>query len=226
MREKKDFIPRKEREFLAWLKNLVSYIQGKMPDWRLPDEAFDALQNMTSDFETKFNTADDPQTRTPAAITAKTEAQKEVEKYTRVFLKGYITYNPIVTDEDRRNMALPIHDTKPTPIPPSDSHPECSTDTSVIQRVKVHAIDSMTGKKSKSYGTHGIEIIYVVQDSVIEDPNTPEETFTHSAFFTRTPAILDFHAEERGKFFCFRARWESNRGGKGPFCEILCVRIP
>jgi hypothetical protein len=68
-----------------------------------------------------------------------------------------------------------------------------------------------------------LEIRYLVQ---IDDLNTPDNTFTHSSFFTRMPAVFAFTAEQCGKFFCARMRWENTTGKKSPLSEILCVRIP
>jgi hypothetical protein len=71
-------------------------------------------------------------------VLAKTEARKIAESKIRTALKSYVTYNPAVTDEDRRNMELPVHDKKPTPVPPPATMSAGEVDFSIHQQHRVH----------------------------------------------------------------------------------------
>jgi hypothetical protein len=222
----KDYIPKKEADFRDWEAVLVGYLMGRHAQWGINEGRWMTLTGLKNDYEARYATADDPSTRTPVAVTGRKEARKRYEDALREDIGAYITRNPDVTDGDRRAMGLPLHDKKPTPVPAPTTIPELEVDFSKPQQLSIHFHDPGAHSKAKPAGVHGVELIYVVSSAAVEDPNTPEETFTRAAFFTRSPAVLDFTPEQRGKFFCTRARWENTTGKKGLLGEIACVRIP
>jgi hypothetical protein len=84
----------------------------------------------------------------------------------------------------------------------------------------------LTGKKiklrGKPKGVHGAEIRWAILDHIplnIEELHEP-------AFSTRSPFDFEFREEDRGKMFYFCIRWENTTGKKGPWSEIIAVRIP
>jgi hypothetical protein len=95
--------------------------------------------------------------------------------YLRPYVKAYLTY---ITDADKENMGLPLHDAKPTPVPPPATYPEAETDSSVIRQLTIHFKDNGSEKRAKPKGAHGAEIRWSILDHT---PATVDE-LTTSAF--------------------------------------------
>jgi hypothetical protein len=69
----KDFIPEADWKFQAWLSNFVCQIAAVGPaHYRIPEESFNKIKAEAGDFDHKFLVAVTPETRTKAAVQAKT----------------------------------------------------------------------------------------------------------------------------------------------------------
>jgi len=97
-------------------------------------------------------------------VLAKTEARKAYEKALRNLIKSFITYNPLVTNEDRNDMGLPIHSDTRTPAPVPVTFPEVELDSSVIRRLTIHYHNNGKDRKGKPYGVHGVEIKWEISE--------------------------------------------------------------
>ncbi|MDR1197444.1 MAG: hypothetical protein LBK94_00310 [Prevotellaceae bacterium] len=218
-----DFIPRQDNKFAEWLQTAVNYLNTHATAWQIPAGTMTELTALQGDFASKFETAENPATRTSAAVLVKTESRKAAEAKIRAVLKAYVTYNPAVTDEDRKSMRLPIHKTTRTPSPVATDAPDTDIDTSVIGRVTIHFFErGSRHKKAKPAGQHGAEISWVLSDT----PITRWDELIHSNIDTNSPFTLAFEHDQRGKTVYFALRWENTRGEKGPWSEIMSVIIP
>jgi hypothetical protein len=184
------------------------------------------LVALQGDYEAKYATTANPSTCTTVAREERKSARERYSSALRENLSGFVTRNPDIADGDRLAMGLPLRDKKPTTKQAPNTFPDLLADISTVQQLTIRFRDHGSLSRAKPAGVHGVELIYTLRDTVVEDPNTPEETFSRSAFFTRSPAVLNFTPEQRGKFFCTRARWENTTGKKGQLGEIVCVRIP
>jgi hypothetical protein len=155
-------------------------------------------------------------------VLEKNETRDTLKSATRRFVKGYVEYNPVVTDKDRELMGLPIHDTKPTPVTTPASFPVPTVKQPSPGTVEVNVVDSVSGRKAKPAGVHGFETAWAILDTAPVD----WEQLNHSSFSTRTPLHLTFHGADRGKTLYFALRWENTRGVKGPWSEIFSTIIP
>jgi hypothetical protein len=178
-----------------------------------------------SDYLQKYvDWADEPN-RTPA-ITARFElAEKALKPEYRQVYNAFFKTNPLASDDDLLEMGFPKRPSgERHPSPKPDKHPGCGIDTSEFRQVKIdyYEVDG-THKKAKPDGVHGVEARSAVFD-------TPREVhisdLTNSLFDTRTPLVLEFADEDRGKTLYFALRWENTRGEKGPFGPILSAVIP
>jgi hypothetical protein len=181
------------------------------------------LTVLQSDFASKFETAENPVTRTSVAVLAKTEARKAAEAKIRAILKAYVTYNPAVTDEDRRAMELPVHKTTRTPAPVATTYPDFDVDSGTIRRLILNFYDRGQKKsKAKPPGQHCAEIRWALLDT----PPASLKDLINSSVDTHTPFTLEFDENERGKTVYFCLCWENTRGEKGPWSEIQSAIIP
>jgi hypothetical protein len=166
--------------------------------------------------------AEAPATRTAGKIKAKNEAKKALEKELRQAIAEYLTHNHLLTDESREDLGLPVHDTKPTPVPVPTTVVETKVSWPAPGVVEMAFHDSESEGRAKPYGVHGAEFIYAILDT----PPAGWEELTHSVFDTRSPIRLSFANEMRRRTLYFAARWENTRGAKGPWSEIQETSIP
>ncbi|MDR3236860.1 MAG: hypothetical protein LBT48_09110 [Prevotellaceae bacterium] len=217
-----DFVPKNDRQFLGWLTLVVNYLKNKFSSWAIPESEQQHVEQLLADFAAAFEAYDNPQTSTRAALTAKKETRKAAEAGVRALLKGYVTYNPRVTDEDRNNMELPIHKTTRTHAHAPTTTPSVTVKKPAPGVVEMLFQDSESSKRAKPAGVHGAEIIWAILDA----PPAGWDSLIHSVFDTHTPYIFTFTYEERGKTLYFALRWENTRGEKGPLTEIQSTIIP
>jgi hypothetical protein len=215
----KNFIPRPDAVFNEWQGTLVNYVRVKLPVWNVPQEDFTALTTLQTDFSAKYAKAENPETRTPAAVTAKIEARNAYEKGMRTFVKEHLTNNHRVTDEDRRNMQLPIHDTKPTPVDPPKSMVLGRIDFSVHQQHTVHVEDS--AGKGRPDNAHGFE----AWRKTGGEPPTSDDDFRYAGFSPSTTLTLDYPLADVGKTVYYRFRWVNRRNQPGPWSEAVISAV-
>jgi hypothetical protein len=163
----------------------------------------------------------DPVQRTSLITFTKNEKRKVYEKLLRILVQN-LESNPLVTDDDRRSMGIVIRDTTRTPVKSPKSYPEFIIDSSIIRCLIILFWDFGSKSKAKPYGVHGAEIRWAMLDHA---PLSIDE-LVHSGFDTHSPFELTFDESERGKAVYFCLRWESTRGDKGPWSEIVMAIIP
>jgi hypothetical protein len=218
---KKDFIPEADVLFNTWQANLLSKLSAGAMAWNIPSTVIALLLTKQARWATAFAVAQDPATRTKGAVKEKQEARKDYESELRKQLKAYVTYNPLISDRQREDMALPIHKTTYTRAPVASDSPWLKARTDLLRHVTFDYGGSETSK-AKPDGQHGMEMVW----EITSEKPSHVRNLTHSVFATRSPLTLEFDEEERGRTLWYAARWENTRGEKGPWSEILRIVIP
>jgi hypothetical protein len=152
----------------------------------------------------------------------KNEARKVLKAECRVFVMGYITYNPDVTDDDRREMGTPIHSKTRNPAPIPADRPIIGTSAVDNRKIAVVLRDLATGKRGKPQNVHGAEIVFEIRD----DPPAVGEDLRNSTVVTVTKKVYVFAEYERSKHVYFAARWENGSTKEGPWSDIVSAIIP
>jgi hypothetical protein len=220
-----DYLPRKDKDLLAWVTNFLAILASILPRIEFPAEVHARLTTLLNTFRTKLGIAEAPATRTKAAVKDKNLARDALEKETRQAIKEHLNFNHLVTEVDRENLGLPIYKTTRDPSPVATTYPAGRADTSMLRRITIHFADQSDGEetaRAKPVGQHGAEIRWAISDTPIVDV----EDLTHSSFDTRTPFTLEFKGHERGKTIYFCLCWENTRGEKGPWSPIESAIIP
>ena len=220
----KDYIPKKEVVLHDWGKNLVKVTGAKGILWQIPTNATQKLNASFTLYDTKYQTALDPASHTPIAVQDKNDAKDAFVGEARVYCKGYLLYNPLVTNADRDLLRLPIPDKTPTPILPPKSMPEGRADTSVRQRHTLHVIDTeeVHPRGGLPTGVAAFETWRYEGDTIPTD----DSTFTYVATSTTTTLVVDYTLAEVGKTVWYRFRWLNARSQPGPWSEIISAVIP
>jgi hypothetical protein len=113
----KKYIPTTDDNFFNFQGNLVNIVVINAPAWGIPAPSVAALVARRASFEPLYTTAQDKTTRNRADVLAFRQSRKLYEKEIRIFVKAWLMFNPLVTDEQRMEMALTIRDIEPTPRP-------------------------------------------------------------------------------------------------------------
>ncbi|MDR1575857.1 MAG: hypothetical protein LBS37_07620 [Treponema sp.] len=220
-----DYIPAKDSSFNNWIVNYTHRVQqncqGQNPVWtHIPAADVLKLVNLRGAWSDAYEDTLVP--HTPPITEAKNEARKAVQSYARVFTNKYLRNDP-VTNQQRLECGVPIRQ-PPSPVPPPKDVPELTADTSVSHRVSIHYRVLGSTKRGKPPKVAGIEIRSGVRDT---PPVTIEDDLIHSHYDTKSPLVLHFDEDSRGKRLYLAGRWEIQREGiKGDFGPVIDVIIP
>jgi hypothetical protein len=216
-----DFIPHQDGAFLEWAKTLVAYVSPKLTAFNIPQETLTPIQGQLTAYETAFEAAQNPN-RGKVDVLNKNETKETLIQSLRAFIKAYLTYNPAVSDADKENMGLPLHDGTRTPVPAPTTIPELELDSSVIRQITAHFKDAGSERRGKPAHVHGVELRWGLLDNA---PSSVED-LKNSAFDTASPYTFTFDEPDRSKALYICPRWENNKGDKGPWGEIYKAIIP
>jgi hypothetical protein len=215
------FVPKKDVLFKDWASTLILYAQQHLAAFNIQDAVFQPLLASQAAFEAAYTKALDPN-RGPVDVAEKNRTRSAFEKALRDFIKAFLEYSPFVSDADRDQMQIPIHDTTHTPVPPPETFPEYDCDTSIPNRISLHVWDAASKRKAKPEGVHGAEIRWEMR----EEAPLKAEDLSNSDFSTRTPHTFEFTGDKQGKRVYFCLRWENPKGEKGPWGAITSAIIP
>jgi hypothetical protein len=215
-----DYIPRKDTELVSWGANFGTQVTNNAPAWGIPIDEVTDLQTAITSFTALQAQADSP-SKTAIIVAEKDAARETLVKKIRAMV-NFRLKNPIITDAERIAMGLHVRDTKPTTVQVPKTRPELDIDVVDFRRLKVLFHDMGSKSKAKPYGTNGAVIVFAVLDTPPADVNV----LTRSVLATRTPHILEFTEEERGKTVYIAICWQNEKGERGPWSEIESAIIP
>jgi hypothetical protein len=216
-----DYIPHPGGQFLEWAKNFYNYASTHYSGWQTPNPQT-LLEVPLTAYAAAWEKCQNPN-RGKVDVLEKDETRKALEKACRGYYRAYIDANPQVSDRDRENLRVPIHDTTRTPSTPPTTFPVADRiDSGTLRQITLHFRDNGSNSKAKPKGVHGCEIRW----GLLEAPPASVESLAHSDFDTNSPMTLVFDESERGKTLYFCLRWEGNTGLKGPYGEIGNAIVP
>jgi hypothetical protein len=188
--------------------------------WEIPEGEVADLQTSADRFAMLHAQADSP-TNNSVIVKEKNTARAALEKKIRT-LAGFRLKNPAISHAERVALGLHARDAKPSDIPAPRSRPELNIDVLDFRRLKVLFHDMGSATKAKPYGVSGAVIAYAALDS----PPASPDALTCNALASRTPHILEFAEEERGKTVYIAICWHNVKGEKGPWSEIESAIVP
>jgi hypothetical protein len=216
-----DYIPTGDEQFLDWAGNLLAYVASHAAAWGITESKVAALQALKAAYAEKLAAAKAPN-RGKADVLAKNEARDALKAAMRPFVKAHLAYNEDVSDEDRVKMDIPIHNNKPSPVPPPSTHPDFEISTAELRQLTIHFRDEGSTHRGKPAGVHGAEICWDFRDT----PPEKIEDLHRSEYDTASPHTLRFDEGDRGKRVYICLRWENNKGEKGLWSEIMEAIVP
>jgi hypothetical protein len=218
-------IPGKDSNFDRVSGQVVDNSQQNATLWGIPPQEVTTLSTSHDSWHEKYETASNPITRTKGAIAAKDTARDSHEEILRKFLKRWIMPNDAVTDEDHRNMGLPIYKKTRERVPKSNDVPDSDGKaTGISGRVSLGWRGRKSGSKANPYGQK-VVIRYKVQP--LKDPApTHIDQLIHSLMDSRQPCELSHPEENWGDVLYFATTYQNERGEMGDWSPIGSVIIP
>jgi hypothetical protein len=215
-----DYIPGKDAELVAWSANFAMQVAENISAWEIPEQEACDLQTATTAFAALQVQAGSP-ARTSIIVAEKNAARRNLTVHIRR-LVNFRLKNPVITDAERVAMGLHVHDATPSNIPAPVSRPELDIDVLDVRRLKVVFHDMGSTRKAKPYGVSGA----LIACATLDTPPASPDALTRSVLATRTPFILEFTEEERGKTVYVAICWQNGKGRKGPWSEIESAIVP
>ena len=216
----RDFIPRKNAELVAWSVNFVAQIEANAEQWDISAEEVNGLKASVNDFALLFAQSDSP-AKSPIIRAQKNAAAKTLIAAIRA-LAGFKLKNPAITPSQRVALGLRAYAVGASVIPAPSTRPEFDIIVRDVRRLAVSFRAMGASGYARPYGASGAVIAYAVLDA----PPVALGELTSSVLATRTPYMLEFSEEERGKRFYVALCWQNRKGEKGPWSNIASAIIP
>jgi len=222
-----NYIPVKDSDFDIWQKNIVAQVTANQVAWGIPAAIVASINAPKTLWETKYAPTTNPQTCTSAQTQAKNDARKAYESFLRKLVDGALLYNPMVSDEQRREMRLHVHDKKPSPAPVPTSWPLMVLLSGKGNQVNIvfkqEPDESGTSRRAKPEHVARFEVCYKIGDPApVDATDCPNK---ESA--TRSPLILTFKGADLGKKLYVYGRWINTRNQPGPWTALpMAIIIP
>jgi hypothetical protein len=221
-----DYIPSNDAEFDNWYKNLCQFVTGKTtgdpPEWtHIPASEVKLLTDNYLVWRVAYIPTLKP--HTPAETLAKNEARKTIKSgIIRPFVGQWLMWKQ-VTDKEREEAGVHVQKSRRSVIPPPSTVPELEPRAGVPRQIVVPYRDKGSTRRGKPRDVHGIEVRHAFLD---HEPRNIKE-LANSSFDTKSPLILNFGEEDRGRRVYMAGRWEIEREGiKGEFGDIVSAIVP
>ncbi|MDR2139992.1 MAG: hypothetical protein LBP50_10655 [Tannerella sp.] len=215
-----DYIPKKDSELVPWSANFTAGITANAAAWNITPEEVKELQTADASFAALQAQADSP-VKNAVTVAKKNAARKALVAKIRG-LAGFRLKNPVITDAQRVALGLHVRDTNPSNISIPPTRPELDIAVIDFRRLKVLFRDMGSSSKAKPRGISGAVIAY----AVLAAPPAGPDALTRTVLATRTPYILEFTGEERGKTVYIAVCWQNSKGQRGPWSEIGNAIVP
>jgi hypothetical protein len=173
-------------------------------------------------YETLLKLHNDPLKRTPVVEAKLKEAKAALEEAYREFYS--YCRSRAVTNDDRVAMGMPVYDSTNTPVLKPTSWPLPKLDTSVVRKITVHYIDSVSNSRGKPDGVHEAVLRWQVFDKPRQITSLKE--LSETAFKSSGPFEILFDESQRGMFFYCCMCWSNTRSVEGDYSRIENATIP
>jgi len=225
------YLPAKDSDLVEWGTNLLrlASMTENYERWRImpPTEQY---ANLLEDYTVKLEFS---KSRNPLDIVSKNTARALFEKESRNFVQGFLARNVNLTDRDRRELGIPLHDTIPTNIPVPVTQVEGTLNFRGLGLIEVRDLRPATDKPDARAG-HGVRIYYGILGESSENTSdkfrlnaapTHGSDLPHSVFTRKKRHLFEF-TKDRGKEVFFSMRYENSKGEAGPWGKVYQAFIP
>jgi hypothetical protein len=219
-----DWIPGADAAFDAFYENYCRIVGlrtgGPSPEWtHIPPVRVTELNDGRAVWFAAYDKLRGA--HTSGDVLAKNEAGAAGRRVLRGFNNEFILYSSLVSDQDRVDLGNRLRN-PPSPISSPVTRPEFTIRLLDLRRLGLFFWNQGSASRAKPYGMNGA----VVYWAVLGRPPAGIEELTNTALATRSPYILEFTDQQRGKMVYIAMRWQNKTGKEGPASEIQNSIIP
>ena len=218
----KSYIPRSDKDFLVWSKNLVGYAMANFARWGVIDPK-DMLEIPLEDFENKLTNANLPNAGS-IDKKLKSEARQILERAERAYVQGFLARNPKISLEDRSYLNLPTYDRTPTVVadPTGQAIVKISFPARTQLSVQIVPVGEIQQDARAHYGCRVYYGVYAAGDQ----PPADGRDLRESVFTRKKKELFTFMPSDSGKTAWFCVRYENSKGKAGPWGAMDSAIIP
>ena len=215
-----DFPPRKDSELFTMAANAATLITATPSAYGLVAGQATTLSGLSATYDSAYNLAVHPLTRTPTNIEAKNAAKKALVQNLRD-LNRYVQANKTVSDQKKMEIGFPVYAQR-TPIPVPSDAPVVKSVVTVGRKTKM-AIRGMEGeRRGKPTGVQGALIVSYAG----EVPPTDLGLWKIEGLSTRTDFEITWGPNVPANSpLWVSAAWYSPRGQAGPVCTPIAISL-
>ncbi|MDR2193388.1 MAG: hypothetical protein LBP19_02835 [Treponema sp.] len=216
----KDYIPNTDEKFRDWSRNLYDYALAHYTGWSVPSPHI-SLEALLTAYESAFAAAQNPN-RGKLDVLRKNETRNALKKAVRLYVKAYLINNPAVTDEDKVEMGLPLHDGISTPHPVPKIKPETEVIPIGKGKHQVTALNPQSRSKQKPALVKGVAFARHLRrpdESPLQAKEMPSE------FQSATTREYQWSEADYGKVADYATAYENEGGKRGPWSDVKSVLI-
>jgi hypothetical protein len=218
-----DFIPPRESELVTWSTNLNTKINAGPTLYGLSVGQATAYGVLHSDFLTRYQTANNPDTRSPSNIIAKDTSKTALIANARM-LAAIVQAFPAITDEQLSDLGLTVPAVEPSPINPPADAPGLDIVSAVVRTVKIRLHDSANPtRRGKPAGVAGASVFSFVGAT----PPAEIVGWKFEGNTTKTTVEVEFASSvASGATVWVCAFWFNPRAQSGPACNPVSTNLP
>jgi hypothetical protein len=216
----RDYIPRKDTELAIWSANFKAQVIANAAAWGIPDGEVDELETAAGTFAALLSLVDSP-ARSKIAVSEKNAARFALVRIIRT-MTSFRMKNPVITAAERVAAGLHVGDGTYSAVGVPDSSPLLYVETGGSRQLNVAYANRESRSKAKPYGVNGAVIAY----SVADEPPASPDGLTRFSLATRTPHVIEFAEQERGRRVYVAVCWQNVKGRKGPWSDIKSTVVP
>jgi len=215
-----DWLPGKREEILSMARTWVEALAERGEGWEVPLGEINGLNTRLNNAVTNVAAAEANKGDRHLNAVAKASMDTLVS-FMRVLRRRRFTIPPLVpADFVLLKMREPDHTR--TPQIEVEEAVEMELALRNIREILVVFKVKGVAHRAKPSGYDGAVIIWDVLDA---PPNSPNDLTNHT-MASKTPHVLTFDENQRGKAVYVAAAWQNERGNIGPWSDILKGFIP
>ena len=217
------YIPSRDAELVTWSTNFDTKITAAPTDYGLTAPQATAYAAKHTAFVTAYQTASNPDTRSPTNVLAKDMARSALVAEARM-LARIVQATPAVTPEQKSELGLTVRDVEPSPIPAPDFAPAINILSAVGNMVNVRIYDPVNPtRRGKPLGVAGAAIF----THIGENPPADISAWTFEGNQSRTAFTINFPAgTAAGAKVWVTAFWFNAKLQRGPASAPASTNLP
>jgi hypothetical protein len=216
------YFPTKDADVIPWTKNFVTVLSLNAERWGITPALVTALGAKGAAYEEAYTRRMLPDAG-KVATEQKNLALKVLKEGVQDMVNGHINHNAAVTPDDRVALGLAVYSSGRSPIGAPETTVVLRPGPGLVRQIVVYFTDSATPeKRGKPYGVESM----LLRCAVLSAPPANVGELVRPDSASKSPLVLTFREEDRGKTVYMAACWKTATQKEGPWSEIISAIIP